>query len=267
MKKIIKGAICTGLCVAMLGSVGCGGGNSLDSETRQLQLATGALDGNFNPFFYTSANDGNILSLTQIGMITIDENGNVAYGDDEACVVKDYTVTMYDTKEVGTGNVIANGSVNGRTEYEFLIKKGIKFSDGVELTIKDVLFNLYVYLDPAYTGSSTIYSTDIQGLNAYRAQDASLSDEADVDIDSNFSANALARIYALIDWSSDLNQTEANLTASQKADLEKVKELYMEEITSDWTSVEQSWEESYKYTYRFTSAWEAYLFNEGIVTV
>ncbi|MGN0814209.1 MAG: ABC transporter substrate-binding protein [Candidatus Coproplasma sp.] len=267
MKKIIKGAICAGLCVAMLGSVGCGGGSSLDSETRQLQLATGALDGNFNPFFYTSANDGNILSLTQIGMITIDSNGDVAYGEDEACVVKDYTVTMYDTREVGTGNVISGGSVNGRTEYEFLIKKGIKFSDGVELTIKDVLFNLYVYLDPAYTGSSTIYSTDIQGLNAYRAQDASLSDDADVDLDSNFSALALARIYDLIDWSSDLKQTEANLTAAQKEDLETVKALFLEEITSDWTSVEQSWEESYKYTYRFTSAWEAYLFNEGLVTV
>ena len=41
--------------------------------------------------------------------------------------------------------------MDGRTEYEFLIKKDIKFSDGTTLTIKDVLFNMYVYLDPAYT--------------------------------------------------------------------------------------------------------------------
>lgn len=268
MKKIFKGAICAGLCVAMLGSVGCGGGGSnLDSETRQLQLATGALDGNFNPFFYTSANDGNIVSLTQVGMITINSEGKPAYGDDEACVVKDYTLTMYDTKEVGTGNVIPGGSVDGRSEYEFLIKKGVKFSDGTELTIKDVLFNLYVYLDPAYTGSSTIYSTDIQGLKAYRAQDKSITDDKDVDLDSGFAADALARISDLVEWSSELGQTEANLTAAQKKDLETVKKLFLEEITSDWTSVEQSWEDSYKYSYRFTNAWEAYLLNEGIVTV
>ncbi len=36
--------------------------------------------------------------------------------------------------------------------------------------MRDVLFNIYVYLDPVYTGSSTMYSTEIVGLAEYRTQ-------------------------------------------------------------------------------------------------
>jgi peptide/nickel transport system substrate-binding protein len=259
MKKIFKGAIGLGLCCSML-LTACGGdGNStttssgLNSETRQLQLATGALDGNFNPFFYTAQNDGNILSLTQIAMLTTDNDGNLVAGEDEACVVLDYTTTV--------------ASDNSQTEYQFLIKNDIKFSDGEDLTIKDVLFSLYVYLDPAYTGSATIYSTDIKGLKAYRAQDASVSDDSDTDFDATFAAEAQTRIYDLIDWSEDKSAGEVPSTEQMKSDLATVKELFLEEITSDWTSIEQSWQSTYEKTHRFTSTWEAYLYNEGLVTV
>ncbi|MDE6411922.1 MAG: hypothetical protein K2L02_05255, partial [Clostridia bacterium] len=46
----------------------------------------------------------------------------------------------------------------------------LQFSDGKPLTINDVMFNIYEYLDPVYTGSSTMYSTKIQGLAKYRTQ-------------------------------------------------------------------------------------------------
>ena len=41
-------------------------------------IMTDTLDGLFNPFFSTSASDGTIVSMTQIGMLTsdTDENGN-----------------------------------------------------------------------------------------------------------------------------------------------------------------------------------------------
>ena len=142
---------------------GCGG-----SGDQAFVIMTDTLDGLFNPFFSTSASDGTIVSMTQSGMLTsdTDEKGDakVAYGADYAVVVLDYQ-SVYDINDKSE-----NPDKEGATTYTFVIKNGLKFSDGQPLTIEDVLFNLYVYLDPVYTGSSTMYSTDIQGLSQYRIQ-------------------------------------------------------------------------------------------------
>ena len=268
MNKFLKGALCVGACFTMICAAGCKDNpdpnpgpvqKKWNTEERPLQLATAALDGNFNPFFYTSLNDGNMVGMTQISMLTTDADGKLVCGEDWPTAVLDRKTTMYTDK---TGNTVSqDGSMNGRTEYEFVIKNGVKFSNGSDLTIKDVLFNLYVYLDPAYTGSMTLYSTDIQGLNAYRMQDPAAQDGELSNVDEAFTGDALARVNNLIRWSA------GETTSYSEADLNKVKELFREEITTDWTSIESSWEESYKQSYRFTAAWQAYLFNEGIVTV
>lgn len=125
-------------------------------EERPLAMSISTPDGVFNPFFSTSAYDSTIVGMTQIGMLGTDKEGNITCGDNEPVVVKDYRITT--------------ASDESTTTYEFILKNGIKFSDGKPLTMKDVLFNLYVYLDPAYTGSATIYSTKIVGLNNYRKQ-------------------------------------------------------------------------------------------------
>ena len=39
-----------------------------------------------------------------------------------------------------------------------------------KLTADDLIFSLYVVLDPNYTGIITLYSEDIVGLQAYRTQ-------------------------------------------------------------------------------------------------
>ncbi len=275
MKKVWKGAICLSLCAMLsLSFAGCKddpAGQKNDPETRALRLSTSALDGNFNPFFYTSQNDGNIASMTQISMLTSNANGQPVCGDDEACAVKAYSTQMYDRNNQPT----QSGDERGRTEYDFVIKNGVKFSDGTPLTIKDVLFNLYVYLDPAYTGSSTIYSTNIKGMRAYRQQDSSLSEDDTTGGDSsefeqtNFYGPASTRIQALKDWSDGSGAADEDGTpadAALKKDYNRVAELYKEELTRDWNSVSATWAESYK-DYRFTTAWEAYLFTEGVVTV
>lgn len=264
MNKIMKGVICAGLCCTLFASFGCKK-SGLDSETRPLKLGTAAVDGNFNPFAYTAQTDGNMIGYTQIGMLTNDADGNIVCGQDWATVALNYKSTSYTTKQVGTGEV-CDGSTEGRTEYEFVIKNGLKFSDGVDLTIKDVLFNLYVYLDPAYTGSATIYSTDIQGLKAYRAQDAQYTDESDLDLDSGFLGTAQARINKLIDWSQDYSVSGDPTDAQMKADLATTLKYFHEEVETDWTSVVSGWKDTYK-EYNFTAAWQAFLFAEGLVSV
>ncbi|MBR2968895.1 MAG: hypothetical protein IKC36_03540 [Clostridia bacterium] len=233
-------------------------------ETRPLVFSIGALDNNFNPFFSTTANDGAVAGMTQIGMLSSDSNGQPDVGEDVSCVVLDYSETMYDAN----GNVTTAGDMNGRTEYEFVIKNGIKYSDGEPLTIKDVLFNLYVYLDPAYSGSSTIYSTDIQGLKAYRAQDPLQQDGSEENFKDLFYRQAQARLQVLRDyWGEDKVEPETEEAYAQmEADIAKVKELFLEEVTTDWNNNAGSLE-SYEEEYSFTEDWQVYFLMEGIISV
>ncbi len=235
-----------------------------DQESRPLVFSIGALDNNFNPFFSTSANDGAVAGMTQIGMLTTDKDGNPACGQNEACVALDYKSTMY-TQD---GTVTTNGDMASITEYEFVIKNGIKFSDGEDLTILDVLFNLYVYLDPMYTGSSTIYSTDIQGLKAYRVQDPDLADDGNNDTTSKFYAEAYERINNIKMWCDSKNTkvfTNEELAQIQ-SDIVKIRGLFKEEVTSDWNNIEGSINAD-EDEYGFTEDWQTYYLNEGIISV
>ena len=150
-------------------------------------IMTDLLDGLFNPFYYTSANDGTIVSMTQISMIGakyVNGEIQVAYGENEAVVAKDYEIVEND---------------DGTVSYYFVLKNGIKFSDGQPLTMEDVLFNYYVYLDPVYTGSNTLYSTKILGLQEYRTQTVSSgSGNANELIAAQAAAKAESRLMELV---------------------------------------------------------------------
>lgn len=128
-------------------------------EKTSINIMSEELSGNYNPFYATSAADQDVIGMTQIGMLSTDKSGNTVAGDEEATVVKAYK------QEEST-----DASGNPVTVYTFVIKNGLKFSDGHPLTMEDVLFNMYEYLDPVYTGSSTMYSIDIVGLGNYRTQ-------------------------------------------------------------------------------------------------
>lgn len=272
-KKLLTSIVCFGLCGAMaFGVAGCGNkGAGRDPETDALKLAIGAVDQKFNPLFYTAENDGEIANMTQISLVTsevVGDNAVLAYGEDQPSFALDYQETYYDANGKAIGSGTGDGAVAGRSDaegstvYEFVIKNGVQDSTGTDLTVMDALFNLYVYLDPAYSGSSTIYSTKIKGLQAYRLQDPAATEDSAED-NLTYYAYAENRINALIDWSEDGGGVE-NLTEDQKADLEKVKDLYLDELTSDWNSTVGSWVESYK-DYTFTEEWQVYMYIEGIV--
>ena len=241
MYKSVKRIGCLLLTAAMgFSIVACGGGENSssgttgrkhDSETRPVVFATDALDGNFNPFFATSATDSKIVSMTQIGMLTTDEKGNLVYGENEPTVVLDYQSTMLDGNGQKTTDATQATKENGgKTEYEFIIKNGIKFSDGTDLTIKDVLFNLYVYLDPAYMGSATIYSTDIVGLKAYRTQDLEVNESlSEGEFQKTFYAEADQRIVNMLNYLAPAKPSDKiDLTDEIAKDIETVKEMFQE---------------------------------------
>lgn len=281
MKKINKffralalGFLVFALCVP---TVACGNKTQqYNPEERPLSMALGTPDGVFNPFFSTSAIDGQVIALTQISMLNSDKDGKVTYGDNEPTVVQDYTQT-----ENGTGS-------NKTTTYKFLIKNGIKFSDGTPLTIKDVLFNLYVYLDPVYTGSATIYSTKIVGLDKYRFNEDRDSFDSDYTetLESEYHTAAIIRRDDLIKSmkyvsnnytsttdkpqsvddlahksGSNVTKTGQAVLDQAKADMKTLSEEFKKELESDWNGIVL---ESYKEMNNPTK-WMIFLHNDGQV--
>lgn len=234
--------------------------NTYSNNETPLVLASEALDGVFNPFFYTSGADGSIVALTQIGMLNTDAKGELACGKNEDCVTLAYSIVTYGSKEQYD---ITQNYDDYYTEYTFAIKNGIKFSNGDTLTGKDVLFNLYTLLDPSYTGSSTLYSVNIKGLKAYRAQ--TYNENEQDQLDATFAAQAAARINELVAWCRDEQAPLDALTDKQKEVIEKAKSLYREELTSDWASADSS-KDSYE-KYGFTETWQVFLYLEDFITV
>ena len=181
-----------------------GGDPTQLNENRALQISSGAFDQVFNPFFATSQYDANVVGQTQIGMLGSDENGmNVTYGVNEPVVTLDYSEIMY----TATNQVTTNGESADRTVYQFVIKNDILFSDGVPLTAHDVLFNLYMYLDPNYTGSNTLYSTDIVGLREYTTQNPNATESSASSFDETYNTLARQRAYAIIYYADDPDDT------------------------------------------------------------
>lgn len=209
-KKFVRAA--SGfLCGVMALSVfaGCG---SESKKKDAIVIMTEALNGLFNPFYATTGTDMDVVGMTQIGMLSTDSNGKTVAGDDYPTVVKAYSI---EEKKVGTET---------ESVYTFVLKNGLKFSDGMPLTMNDVLFNMYEYLDPVYTGSSTMYSTKIKGLTEYRLQ-RKYSDGGSSAADSlSDTANTYAstRIQELIDVYMENAKIEGS-TSSYSLDEEGMK--------------------------------------------
>jgi len=288
-KKIISFVLAIvmafGCAFAFAGCSSCKKGEAgvvIDNETTRLVLSTSELDGVFNPFYSSSAPDGQIVGMTQIGMLSADKNGKVAFGENEACVVLDYEEKI---------NYNDDGSAK-ETVYRFVLKNNLKFSNGSPLTMKDVLFNLYVYLDPAYYGSSTIYSTDIIGLQEYRTQ--SKNENEQDGFNESFDALAANRIDRLLeclevvyDENKGVSLDESGMITQLTAVMNDVKEIdalyatviddynlakkyFLEELQKDYsyargTAQDIVFTDKSGNKVTLTTDTEAFLYNEGLI--
>lgn len=242
-------------------------GERVDNESTPLSLASDLFDGVFNPYFYTSGPDGEVVGQTQIGLLSSNESGTLVAGEEEPSVALDYSVVTRGTSADKGTEGTADEYARYYTDYYFAIKDDITFSDGTPLTINDVLFNIYMYLDPSYTGSSTMYSVDIQGLAAYRTQSLTASDQEG--FEETFNGIAEDRINAIRDWAQS-DSTSASVInggdAQMTSDVDKVHELFLEELNSDWTTAMNVEMTEYE-KYNFRGNYEVFLYNYGQITV
>lgn len=124
------------------------------------------LEGKFSPFFYLSAADNDIVGSFTIYTLQVDRVGNpVNHGIDGE--TRSYNGTDY--TYTAPGDVIVTENADGTVSYDVKIRDDIVFTDGVPATIDDVIFGMYVYLDPTYDGNSTLFSVPIVGVDEYRS--------------------------------------------------------------------------------------------------
>lgn len=242
-------------------------GERVDNESTPLSLASDLFDGVFNPFFYTSGPDGEVVGQTQIGLLSSNESGTLVAGEEEPSVALDYSVVTRGTSADKGTEGTADEYARYYTDYYFAIKDDITFSDGTPLTINDVLFNIYMYLDPSYTGSSTMYSVDIQGLAAYRTQSLTASDQEK--FEEVYNGAAEARVETIRDWAQNDNSSASVINGGDTqmtSDVNKVHELFLEELNSDWTTAMNVEMTEYE-KYDFRGNYEVFLYNYGQITV
>lgn len=166
--RICKLLAATLACILL---AGCGGQNAdTPTQTRDtLVVGTLNFDGKFSPFFYTNAYENDINTLVHLSLLGSDREGAVVL-QGIAGETRPYNGTDYTYRGIADCTVTENE--DGTVYYDFTLREGVRFSDGTLLTIDDVIFSLYVPLDPSYDGIMTLYSLPIQGLKEYREQDA-----------------------------------------------------------------------------------------------
>lgn len=106
-------------------------------------VTTGKFEGKFNPTLSTSSYDSSVLGYIFEGLLTYDSK----FIFEPSQMTEDYS---YDSD---------------KKQYTFHIKKGIKFSDGKELTSEDIKFSYSVVARPEYTGRGAFLSTSIKGFD------------------------------------------------------------------------------------------------------
>lgn len=139
-----------------------------ESVGTPLVVAISALSQKFSPFFADTGYDQDVVGMTQIGMMTTDRVGGIIYN-----AIEGETVNYNGTDYLYTGPAdisVVYDEATDITTYTTKIRDDLKFSDGQPVTADDMIFTYYVYLDPSYTGSTTLNSYDILGLQAYMTQ-------------------------------------------------------------------------------------------------
>ncbi|HNX13994.1 MAG TPA: ABC transporter substrate-binding protein [Oscillospiraceae bacterium] len=165
LKRVLGIALAVVMCLGMI--AGCSALPKKATIKTPLVVAYDPFSGKFSPFFSDTAMDTDVVSLTQVSLMTTDRTGGIVYKAIEGEKIS-YNGTEYTYKGISDLKVTQNA--DGSTTYQAKIRDDVKFSDGEKLTADDIIFTYYVLCDPTYVGSTTLSSYGIVGLQNYQTQ-------------------------------------------------------------------------------------------------
>ncbi|MGI5877289.1 MAG: ABC transporter substrate-binding protein [Christensenellales bacterium] len=171
------------LSLLMLSFLFAGCQETSQNKTTPLVVGISTLSAKFSPFFADTAYDMEVVEHTQANLLTTDRTGAVVYNAIKGETIP-YGGVDYTYKGIADVKVDYDEAAN-KTTYLWTIRNDVRFSDGKKMDADDVIFSYYVFADPTYTGSTTLYSVNIDGLRNYRTQTSDevyekYSDMADV---------------------------------------------------------------------------------------
>ncbi|MDO4633514.1 MAG: ABC transporter substrate-binding protein [Eubacteriales bacterium] len=151
-------------------------GSCVSAENSDAEAASGAgaplvvaedeFSEKFSPFFVQSVPDQRLTDFTQVALIGNDRAGEIIMNGIEG-EDKEYNGTVYHYD--GMADTTIEENEDGSVSYDFKLREDVNFSDGEKLTADDLIFSMYVLLDPSYDGSSSLYALPIRGLSEYRS--------------------------------------------------------------------------------------------------
>ncbi|MBQ6542577.1 MAG: hypothetical protein IJL73_08905, partial [Lachnospiraceae bacterium] len=114
------------------------------TTTTPLVVAYSPFSAKFSPYFADTAYDQDVVSMTQLGLMTTDRMGGIIYNAIEGETVR-YNGVDYEYK--GTSNISVDyDEAANQTTYTARLRVGMKFSDGEEVTADDIIFTYYTLL-------------------------------------------------------------------------------------------------------------------------
>jgi len=137
-----------------------------EKEKTPLVVALGEYDNTCNPFYQTGEFDSFINEITGEKLLARDRNGKIIYNglDGERTL---YNGTYYEYSGIADVTETYNEETD-ETEYMFSLRRDVKFSDGENLDADDLVFTLYMLLDPSMSDISEIQGIGIKGEVNYR---------------------------------------------------------------------------------------------------
>lgn len=175
IKRVLSTVLTGALLAGLLG--GCAGNNDGTEMTETtennneavygedpLVIGCKKLDGNFNPFFAEGTADKQVLDLTSAYLLGTDRAGEYILNGIEG-ETKTYNGTPY--TYTGIADCAITESEKGEVSYDVTLREDVRFSDGTLLTADDLIFTMYVYLDPSYDGDCSLNTLPIKGLSSY----------------------------------------------------------------------------------------------------
>jgi peptide/nickel transport system substrate-binding protein len=136
------------------------------AEEQTLVVGMDAFSSKFSPFFSKTDYDTTVYERVHVRPLAIDRAGNMVLNSMDGETIP-YNGTDYTYN--GISNCVITINDDGSVYYDITIRDDIVFSDGVPMTIDDYIFNCYVYCDPTYDGSGSLYAFSILGVDEYRS--------------------------------------------------------------------------------------------------
>ena len=176
MKKVL--AILVALVMALACLTACGGGgggedasgvsgkDAANDGSKPLVVGYSNFSSKFSPFFSETAYDQDVWAMTAVNLLDTDRLGAVV---EKGISVEPIPYNGTDYTYPGISDLTITENADGTVDYDFVLREGVKFSDGEELTVDDVIFSMYVLADPTYDGNATFFSLPIEGMAEYRS--------------------------------------------------------------------------------------------------